>query len=84
MVVQEIYGWLLGHYAVRTLMFEAAETKGISPLRLGFTGSLNVIKRSISDFQALTSEQLPFLLSFAQKYSKLIIDILDVPKVLEE
>ena len=23
-VVQEIYGWLLGHYAVRHLMFQAA------------------------------------------------------------
>jgi len=62
MVVQEIYGWLLGHYAVRSLMFEAAEQAEISPLRLGFTGSLNVIKRSISDFQTLTSEQLPFFL----------------------
>jgi len=63
MVVQEIYGWLLGHYAVRSLMFEAAEQAEISPLRLGFTGSLNVIKRSISDFQTLTSEQLPFFLA---------------------
>lgn len=41
-VVQEIYGWLLGHYAVRTLMFEAATAAGISPLRLGFTGTLKV------------------------------------------
>lgn len=41
-VVQEIYGWLLGHYAVRCLMFTAAELAGISPLRLGFTGTLRV------------------------------------------
>lgn len=41
-VVQEIYGWLLGHYAVRCLMFQAAQQAGISPLRLGFTGTLNV------------------------------------------
>ena len=59
-VVQEIYGWLLGHYAVRTLMLQAAEIKGISPLRLGFTGSLNVIKRSVTNFQGLKPEQLPF------------------------
>ena len=39
-VVQEIYGWLLGHYAVRHLMFTAAQQAGISPLRLGFTGTL--------------------------------------------
>lgn len=41
-VVQEIYGWLLGHYAVRCLMFQAAWQAEISPLRLGFTGTLNV------------------------------------------
>ena len=29
-VVQEIYGWLLGHYAVRCLMFQAAQQAGIS------------------------------------------------------
>lgn len=59
-VVQEIYGWLLGHYAVRRLMFTAAQGAGISPLRLGFTGSFKVIRRAISDFQDITPEQLPF------------------------
>ena len=39
-VVQEIYGWLLGHYAVRHLMFTATQQAIISPLRLGFTGTL--------------------------------------------
>lgn len=58
--MQEVYGWLLGHYAVRYLMFTAATTAGISPLRLGFTGSLNVIRRAISDFQDIQPEQLPF------------------------
>lgn len=59
-VVQEIYGWLLGHYAVRCLMFTAAELAGISPLRLGFTGTLKVIRRAIPDFQDLQPDQLPF------------------------
>ncbi len=59
-VVPEIYGWLLGHYAVRSLMFQAAQQAGISPLRLGFTGTLKVIRRAIPDFQDLTQEQLPF------------------------
>jgi hypothetical protein len=59
-VVQEIYGWLLGHYAVRCLMFTAAQQAGISPLRLGFTGTLKVIRRAISDFQDLQPEELPF------------------------
>lgn len=59
-VVQEIYGWLLGHYAIRSLMFQAAQQAVISPLRLGFTGTLKIIRRAIPDFQDLTSEQLPF------------------------
>lgn len=59
-VVQEVYGWLLGHYAVRYLMFQAAQQAGISPLRLGFTGTLKVIRRAISDFQDIQPEQLPF------------------------
>lgn len=61
-VVQEIYGWLLAHYAVRCLMFQAAQQAGISPLRLGFTGTLKVIRRSIPEFQDVQSEQLPFFL----------------------
>jgi hypothetical protein len=59
-VVQEIYGWLLAHYAVRSLMYQAALASGISPLRLGFTGTLKVIRRAIADFQDVQSEQLPF------------------------
>lgn len=60
LVVQEIYGWLLGHYAVRCLMFTAAQQAGISPLGLGFTGTLKVIRRAIPDFQDIQPEQMPF------------------------
>ena len=35
LVVQEIYGWLLAHWAVRCLMFQASTDAGISPWRLG-------------------------------------------------
>jgi len=59
-VVQEVYGWLLGHYAVRCLMFTAAQQAGISPLRLGFTGTLKVIRRAIPDFQDIQPEQMLF------------------------
>lgn len=41
-------------------MFQAATAAGISPLRLGFTGTLKVIRRAIADFQAANSEELPF------------------------
>ena len=46
-VVQEIYGWLLAHYCVRATMFDAATEKGVSPLRISFTGSLKVIRRAV-------------------------------------
>lgn len=58
-VVQEIYGWLLGHWAVRALMFQAAQEEGISPLRLGFTGTLRVVRRAVSQFQQSTPEEIP-------------------------
>jgi len=35
-VVQEIYGLLLGHWAVRSLMLQAAQHEGISPKRFEF------------------------------------------------
>jgi len=59
-VVQEVYGWLLGHWAVRSLMFHAAQQAGISPLRLGFTGTLKVIRSAIPEFQHTPTAQLPF------------------------
>jgi len=59
-VVQEIYGWLLAHWAVRCLMFHASEQAGIPPLRLGFTGTLNVIRRAIPQFQQSQPTELPF------------------------
>jgi len=59
-VVQEVYGLLLGHWAVRCLMVQAAQQAGISPLRLGFTGTLKVIRSAIPEFQNAPTEQLPF------------------------
>ncbi|MDF5729736.1 MAG: hypothetical protein PUP92_17440, partial [Rhizonema sp. PD38] len=56
-VVQEVYGWLLGHWSVRVLMFQAATTGGVPPLRLSFTGTLRVIRRAIPKFQRLHSEE---------------------------
>ena len=43
-VVQELYGLLLGHYVVRTLMHEAAARVPTSPLRLSFTGTLKILR----------------------------------------
>ena len=58
-VVQEVYGWLLGHWAVRLLMFQAATSAGVSPLRLSFTGTLRVIRRALPKFQRLKTDEFP-------------------------
>jgi hypothetical protein len=58
-VVQEIYGWLLGHWAVRSLMFQAAQQQGLSPLRLGFIGTLRVVRRAMAQFQQSTPAEIP-------------------------
>jgi len=59
-VVQEVYGWLLGHWCVRSLMFSAAESAQISPLRLSFTGTLNLVRRAVPKFQRLQAKEIPF------------------------
>jgi hypothetical protein len=59
-VIQEIYGWLLGHWAIRSLMFQVAESAHISPLRLSFTGTLNIVRRAVPKFQRLQIEEFPF------------------------
>ncbi len=59
-VVQEIYGWLLGHWSVRVLMFQTATTAGVPPLGLSFIGTLRVIRRAIPKFQDLQLEEFPF------------------------
>lgn len=58
-VVQEIYGLLLGHWAVRSLMVQAAQIEDISPLRLSFTGTLHVLRRAVAKFQAASADELP-------------------------
>jgi hypothetical protein len=59
-VVQEVYGWLIGHWAVRSLMFSVAQSAQISPFRLSFTGTLHVVRRAIPKFQRLEPEEIPF------------------------
>ena len=59
-VVQEVYGWLLGYWAIRSLMFKTATSTRIAPLGLSFTGTLRVIRRAIPKFQRLQPQELPF------------------------
>jgi len=59
-VVQEIYGLLLGHWAIRLLIFQAASSAKVAPLRLSFTGTLRVVRRALPKFQRLQPQEFPF------------------------
>jgi hypothetical protein len=48
LVLQELYGLLITHYAIRKLMTEAADQAGLDPDRLSFTRSLNVVRRQVT------------------------------------
>lgn len=48
LVLQEIWGHLCCHYAIRTLMFEAAEQAGHDPDRVSFVTALRISRRSIA------------------------------------
>jgi hypothetical protein len=48
-VVQEIYGLLLAHYVLRTLMFEAARHAAVGPLRISFTGTLKILRSRLPE-----------------------------------
>ena len=61
-VVQELYGWLLGHWVVRCLMFTAAQASGLEPLRLSTT-TVHVLRRAIPEFQRTVPEDLGLLLA---------------------
>jgi hypothetical protein len=48
LVEQEIWGHLCCHYAIRTLMFDAARTAGRDPDRISFVAALRISRRSIA------------------------------------
>jgi hypothetical protein len=54
MIRQEIWAFLLTHYAIRHLMCEAADQAGKDPDRLSFTRSLRVIRRQVTGQAALS------------------------------
>jgi hypothetical protein len=56
-VVQEVYGLVLAHRAIRCLMAEAAARADLDPDRLSFTDTLRLLRRSIPRWQrALTAQ----------------------------
>ena len=58
-VVQEVYGLLLAHLAIRTLMYQAARRDRVDPDRLSFTGALRVLRRAVPRAQRTAPKRLP-------------------------
>lgn len=48
LVLQELYALLLAHYAVRALLLQAAQTKGLDPDRVSFTEGIRVLKSGLN------------------------------------
>lgn len=57
LVEQEIYGLLLAHRAVRTLMCRAAQGAQLDPDRLSFTHSVRVLRRKLARPPAFPPQQ---------------------------
>lgn len=58
LVKQEVYGLLLAHFALRRLMHEAAQQAGRDPDRISFTHTVNVVRRTLPRFAAISPSGL--------------------------
>lgn len=68
-VIQELYGLLIAHYALRFLMHQAALEANVDPDRLSFVHAIEVVQDAISDFQLAAPQH------FNQLYQRLLHDI---------
>jgi hypothetical protein len=68
-VIQELYGVLLAHYAVRVLMHEAALAAHTDPDDLSFVHALEIVRDAVPEFQIVAPSQRRAL------YERLLYDI---------
>ena len=68
-VIQELYGLLIAHFIIRSLMHEAAVQADIDPDRLSFVHAVELIKDAIPEFQMVAQDQREEL------YQRLLRDI---------
>lgn len=47
-VLQELYGYLIVHYAIRWLLYQASREQHLDPDRLSFTGAMRAFRRKLS------------------------------------
>lgn len=56
-VLQELYGLLLAHFAIRTIMADAAAEIGLDPRRLSFVHAARLISTAVLEFQLVSLKQ---------------------------
>ena len=56
-VLQEMYGLLLAHYAIRAVMHEAALRAEVAPDRLSFVNALRILRQAVFEFQIIAPSQ---------------------------
>lgn len=68
-VLQELYGLLVAHYLVRTVMHEAALLHAVDPDRISFFHTVRLIQDAITESQMIDAHSLP------QRYTQLLRDV---------
>ena len=68
-VIQEVYALSLGHFVIRSLMFQAAEAVQLDPDRLSFTGCFQILKCRLPECDGST------LQSFEEWYQGLLWEL---------
>lgn len=68
-VLQELYGLLLAHYAVRVVMHDAALAADLDPDRLSFVHAVQLLAAAVPEFQLVAPAQHPAL------YQRLLRDL---------
>jgi len=69
-VVQEVYGILIAHYAVRKVMFEAAKRVAVDPDRVSFVAALRLIRDALPELDAAATEE-----ARSRRYAVLLQDV---------
>jgi hypothetical protein len=68
-VVQELYGLLLAHYAIRTAMAQAAAPQQVAPTRISFVHAVRTVQRYLPDLQRATPAQA------ARWYQRMVAEV---------
>jgi len=68
-VLQELYGILIAHYAIRALLVAAAAPRALDPRRLSFVWGVRLVGIALAEFQEVVAEQRAAL------YARLLADV---------